>query len=57
MNHRNADRDAAIAAGRNKYIGRPCRQGHNGLRYARNHTCVDCLNDENDRKAARRARG
>jgi len=42
MNHRNQARDEAIAAGRNKYQGRPCRYGHAGLHYVRNGECVEC---------------
>lgn len=43
MNPRNQDKQEAIAAGRNKYQGKPCKHGHNGLRYTRNHSCVECV--------------
>lgn len=35
-------RMAAIAAGENTYQGRPCKQGHIGLRYTGSMDCVDC---------------
>lgn len=45
MNPRNQDRAAAIAAGRNKYQGKPCKHGHNGIRYASSHSCVACVQE------------
>lgn len=41
MNPRNADRDQAIASGRNKYQGKPCKHGHTGVRYIGG-ACVEC---------------
>jgi len=35
-------RKEALAAGDARYIGAPCKYGHEGLRYTRNHTCVEC---------------
>ena len=29
------------------YMGKPCREGHNGLRYANNHHCVECKKIKN----------
>ena len=35
-------RKEALAAGDIKYIGGPCKHGHGGLRYTRNHGCINC---------------
>lgn len=37
------ERRAAAANGERKYIGKPCRYGHSGLRYTRNDNCVECV--------------
>ncbi len=39
---RTSARDAAIAAGKAIYVGRPCRLGHDGRRYTGSQACVDC---------------
>jgi len=36
----------AKAQGFKRYVGIPCINGHDGERYVRNHTCVDCHNEE-----------
>ena len=35
-------RKEALAAGDIRYIGGPCKHGHVGLRYTRNHGCIKC---------------
>lgn len=35
-------RQAAIANGEKKYIGKPCRYGHAGLRWVQSCACVEC---------------
>jgi 5-methylcytosine-specific restriction endonuclease McrA len=35
-------RHAALAIGAKTYIGSPCPRGHDGLRYAKHGTCVEC---------------
>jgi hypothetical protein len=35
-------RKEALAAGDIRYLGGPCKYGHKGLRYTRNHTCAEC---------------
>lgn len=37
------ERRAAAARGERKYIGKPCKHGHEGLRYTRNDNCVECV--------------
>lgn len=50
-------KQAAIAAGAKKYIGRPCKRGHDGLRYVSTNTCVHCSTDRaktDEAKAAKK---
>ena len=35
-------RIAAERAGLLTYMGQPCKRGHSGLRYIRNHDCLEC---------------
>lgn len=39
-------REGAIANGDSTYIGKPCKQGHPGVRYVRKSACVECRNEE-----------
>jgi hypothetical protein len=50
----------------NKFIGKPCKRGHTGLRYIRDNSCVECKQAHNtlhadtirtaNRESARRRR-
>lgn len=53
MNPRNADRDQAIASGRNKYQGKPCKHGHGGLRYVGKSSCVECVSTAKGRNGGK----
>ena len=35
--------EKAREAGETKYIGKPCKKGHSGLRYVISSACVECL--------------
>lgn len=52
------ERDQAIEMGLKTYItGRPCKHGHNGVRYTLSGTCFECVRNSNSarRKVAREA--
>lgn len=35
-------REAARLSGQKKYIGKPCKHGHDGVRYTSTADCVEC---------------
>ena len=43
----NAKRRRAEANGQLKYAGTPCKHGHDGIRYSKNGTCVECQSERN----------
>lgn len=45
-------RDVARATGVKFYLGRPCCNGHYGIRYAAHRSCVDCLREQQKRFSA-----
>ena len=52
-------RKEALAAGDIRYLGGPCKYGHKGLRYTRNHTCLECnrkYTEQHQRKIPERRR-
>ena len=52
-------RKEALAAGDIRYLGGPCKYGHKGLRYTRNHTCAECnrkYTEQHQRKTPERGR-
>lgn len=43
-------RKAAHLSGHTKYLGKPCRHGHSGLRYVSTGGCVDCCCNDRYRR-------
>lgn len=43
---------AAREAGFQKFLGSPCKRGHDGLRYSKTGHCVSCANFNRDNKEA-----
>lgn len=47
-------RAEALAMGSARYIGRPCKHGHSGERYANHGGCVACATEGAERRRRRR---
>ena len=43
-------RQAARVACKTKYLGKPCKHGHGGLRYVSTGGCMDCCTSNRYRK-------
>lgn len=49
----NRNRDLARARGEMTYQGRPCKRGHDGVRYAVSQECVTCVKETTKKQVAR----